>query len=92
MPRRADAESLEELVKELVRKHSRIGVTAIGPNDRITSDCGLDSMALLDLVLDLEDRLGLTVPEDDMPRLVGLSFGEFVDYLRDVLARGAGEA
>ena len=80
---------LPAFLRSLLMAHSRTGIETISDGDRITVDCGLDSMALLETVLDLEQRLGITIREERMPQLVELSFAEFVDFVRRELDRPA---
>ena len=75
-------DSLEDFLRSLLRRHSRIGIVTIKDEDRVTTDCGLDSLALLETVLDLEDALGVTVPQDRMPALLELNFGQFAAFVR----------
>ena len=82
MVRSEGGEGLEVYLKELLKKHSRLGVEYIGPDHVITRDCGLDSMALLETVLDLEEELGVAIPDEKMPELVELTCGEFVELVR----------
>ena len=83
-------EELEALLRQLLISHSRTGIDRIGPDDRITADCGLDSMALLETVIDLEETLGITLPEERMQELLTANFSEFVDFVHRQLdaARG----
>lgn len=74
--------AVEDIVREILKKHSRTQVSEIRFDDKITKDCGLDSMALLESVLDVEERLQITIPENRMPELVDLTFSEFVAFLR----------
>ena len=75
-------DGVEEVLREILRKHSRTQVAVIRPEDRITRDCGLDSMALLETVLDVEERLQITIPEEEMPGLVDLDFAGFAAFAR----------
>ena len=35
-----------------------------GPNDHIQNDLGLDSLGVMELVADIEDRFSVTIPND----------------------------
>lgn len=50
-----------EIVKQL-RPHTAKDI-AISPESIILSDLGMDSLAIMDFVFDLEDALDLTIPE-----------------------------
>lgn len=46
----------------------RISPPALTPDHRLVEDIGLDSVALLDLAMGLESRLGRAVDEADLAR------------------------
>jgi len=83
-------DKLEDFLRDLLRRHSRTHVETIRDEDRVTADSGLDSMALLETVLDVEEALDITIAEDKMPTLVELNFVQFVAFVRGELqAKGA---
>jgi acyl carrier protein len=47
----------------------RIALADLNPVHRLVEDIGLDSVALLDLAMGLESRLGRAVDEADLARL-----------------------
>jgi len=56
----------EETLKattEILKKHVE-GERAIRPNDHIQNDLGLDSLGVMELVADIEDRFAVTIPND----------------------------
>lgn len=57
---------------------------AIGDNDHLQDDLGLDSMDFLNLVSALHKRFDLPIPETDYPRLA--TPGKAVAYLAEMLA------
>jgi acyl carrier protein len=56
------AETLE-ITTELLKKHVDAART-IRPNDHIQNDLGLDSLGVMELVADVEDRFAVTIPND----------------------------
>jgi acyl carrier protein len=58
---------------------------AIGDEDHLQDDLGLDSMDFLNLVAALHRRFGLPIPEADYPRLA--TPGRAVAYLNEVLPK-----
>jgi acyl carrier protein len=48
---------------EILQKHVD-GERAIRPNDHIQNDLGLDSLGVMELVADIEDRFAVTIPND----------------------------
>lgn len=66
-------------IDELTRIAPDVEASTLSDEDHLMDDLGLDSMDILNLVTALQDRLGLTVPETDYPRLETLE--KAVDYL-----------
>jgi len=52
-----------EITTEILKKHVD-GDRAIRPNDHIQNDLGLDSLGVMELVADIEDRFAVTIPND----------------------------
>ncbi len=52
-----------EVTTEILKKHVD-GERAIRPNDHIQNDLGLDSLGVMELVADIEDRFAVTIPND----------------------------
>lgn len=47
----------------------QLGVRAVKPSDHLLEDLGADSADLLNIVVALEDRLGITINEEEISRL-----------------------
>ena len=52
-----------QITTELLKKHVEADKT-IRPNDHIQNDLGLDSLGVMELVADVEDRFSVTIPND----------------------------
>ena len=64
--RRAAMVTYDETLKittEILQKHVDAERT-IRPNDHIQNDLGLDSLGVMELVADVEDRFSVTIPND----------------------------
>lgn len=59
----ATYEQLLPIVTEVFARHVEAGI-AIVPDARIVADLALDSLAVMEVVADLEDRFELSVPGD----------------------------
>jgi acyl carrier protein len=60
-----DLPNLERELLVLVEEHLLDGMAGLEPTTRLT-DAGLDSMAIMQLLLLIEDRFGLWLPEADL--------------------------
>ena len=56
------AETLQ-ITTELLQRHVD-GDRVIRPSDHIQNDLGLDSLGLMELVADIEDRFSVTIPNE----------------------------
>ena len=52
-----------KVTTEILSKHVD-GDRTIRPNDHIQNDLGLDSLGVMELVADIEDRFSVTIPND----------------------------
>ena len=52
-----------KITTEILKKHVD-GERTIRPNDHIQNDLGLDSLGVMELVADIEDRFAVTIPND----------------------------
>lgn len=52
-----------EVTTQLLKKHVA-GERAIQPGDHIQNDLGLDSLGVMELVADIEDRFAVTIPNE----------------------------
>ncbi len=58
--------SYEEMLKEtteILGKHVELD-RAISPKDHIQNDLGLDSLGVMEVVADIEDRFNVTIPQE----------------------------
>ncbi len=67
------------LIEEIVKIAPDIDPGVIDDGDRLQDDLELDSMDVLNLMIALNQRLGVAVPEEDYPKLAAV--GAAVDYL-----------
>lgn len=59
----ATYDEILQITTEILRKHVDSS-RPIRPNDHIQSDLGLDSLGVMELVADVEDRFSVTIPND----------------------------
>jgi acyl carrier protein len=52
-----------KITTEILQKHVD-GNRTIRPNDHIQNDLGLDSLGVMELVADVEDRFSVTIPNE----------------------------
>ena len=59
----ATYEQALQATTDILRRHVD-AQRAIRPNDHIQNDLGLDSLAVMEVVADIEDRFNVSIPND----------------------------
>jgi acyl carrier protein len=75
-------------LRKVLAEHVPYSLEGLGPDDAFVGDLRmdeLDSMSTVELVVGLEQRFGITIPDEDAQGI--LSFRQLVDYLRSVFPR-----
>ncbi len=67
------------LVREHLAEELEVDVGRITEESRFKEDLDADSLDLYELVMELEDRYGVSVPEDDAARI--RTVGDAVDFV-----------
>ncbi len=78
MPELQSPEILEE-VKKTLAEHLGVDAKAIKKDSKIVDDLGADSLDLVELTMDLEEKFGLKIPDEDVGKLVDVN--SIVDYV-----------
>ena len=73
-------DELHRTLWEVAAEHGGVDEDRLTPQTRLTEDLGADSLTITELTLALEERLGVTIPEEllDNP---GLTLGEIEEGL-----------
>ena len=58
-----------EKVKEILAKQLRIDIAAISDDANISEDLGADSLDLVEMLMSIEDSLGIIISDDDAVKL-----------------------
>jgi acyl carrier protein len=67
-----------EIVQDILIKEYSLTRTQLAPDVQLVS-LGVDSLGLIELMFQVEDRFGITLPEDKPPTLVTVS--DLVSYI-----------
>jgi acyl carrier protein len=62
-----------------VLKDRGFDVSDVSEEASLTDDLGLDSLDLVDLTMDIEEKFGLSIPDEDLPKLS--TVGAVIDYI-----------
>lgn len=86
--------SVRDDLERLVIRNAKLELRSVGDDDVLGHELGLDSQALLALLLDVEDRFGIEISQEQVAGLVGIRFADFVTLVDSAVAaatgRGAG--
>ena len=68
-----------ETVKEMIAEQLKVDPAAITPESRLMEDLKADSANIMVMIMDLEDRFGITVEDDQIMKL--RTVGDVVSYI-----------
>jgi acyl carrier protein len=71
----------EKRVRELIAEQLGVTIEQVVTDANLVSDLGADSLDVVELVMALEDELGVEVPEEDAQKLV--TVGAVLAYLKE---------
>lgn len=74
-------------VLEVLARVARVDVSELTADKDLAADLGLDSAKGLELLVEIEERMGLEIPEEAPPRFK--TVGDLVGYLEKMNAREA---
>ena len=71
----------EKRVRELIAEQLGVTIEQVITDANLVSDLGADSLDVVELVMALEDELGVEVPDEDAQKLV--TVGAVLAYLKE---------
>ena len=75
-------EELFQKVKSILAKQLEVKADKISLESKITDDLGDDSLDTVELVMALEDTLGIEIPDEDAEKI--LTVRQIVEYLQKI--------
>ncbi len=78
MPKLQNSEVLDE-VKKAIANHLGVNIDSIKESSKLVDDLGADSLDLVELTMDLEEKFGVKIPDEDISKLSDVK--SVVDYL-----------
>ena len=75
-------ETMFERVQAILAKQLRVDPARVVPEARIKKDLGADSLDILQLLMRIEDRYGITIPDEELATFD--TVGDVVAYLEKV--------
>ena len=71
-----------ETVKNMIAEQLKVNPAEIKPESRLMEDLKADSANIMVLIMDMEDKFGITVEDDQIMKLK--TVGDVVDYIAKV--------
>ena len=68
---------------EILKDYTDGRITQVNPDDVITSDLGLNSFELFDLICIIEEKYDISIPDKMLPKLITVK--DVVEYLESVI-------
>lgn len=71
-----------ETVIDVLNGYTEVDRANIKPESLLVEDLGLNSVSYFSIIFDLEEALGIELPDDDTPKL--RTVGDLVAYLESI--------
>ncbi len=75
----ANIEQIEERVKEIVSEQMNVAKDQVTREAAFTTDLGADSLDQVELVMELEEEFGITIPDEAAEKIT--TVGQAIDYI-----------
>ncbi len=72
-----------EKIKLVIAEQAKMKPKEITEKAKFTEDLGLDSLDMVELIIELEDGLGIEIPDEDAEKLT--TVGEAISYVEKCL-------
>lgn len=73
--------SIEERVKEIIVNQLDVNPDQVTPDAKFIEDLGADSLDTVELVMELEDKFGNEIPDDQAEKLQ--TVGDVIKYIEE---------
>ena len=68
---------------EILKDYTDGSITQVNPDDVMTSDLGLNSFELFDIICIIEEKYDISIPDKMLPKLITVK--DVVEYLESVI-------
>jgi acyl carrier protein len=73
--------TIEEKVRKLIAEKLEVDYNEVVPKAALIDDLGADSLALVELIMTMEEEFDIEVPDDDAERLI--TVGNAISYIKE---------
>ena len=78
-----DTEILEQM-KSIVSAKLGVEASKVSMDSRFMEDLGADSLGLVDITMELEEKFGVSIPDEDLPKIT--TVGSAVIYVKSKMS------
>ncbi len=68
-----------EKIRAILVKHLKVDADKITENTNIQEDLGADSLDIVEIIMDIENEFGISIPDEDIVKLKTMS--EAIKYI-----------
>lgn len=80
-----DVTNIQEEIKSVIAKIIEVEPDKIGEKTPLVQDLGADSMMVLEMMATLEKKYKITIPEEDLPKMINLK--QIVELVVELLKK-----
>ena len=78
-----DNEILDQM-KEIIADKLGVDAGKVSLESRFMEDLGADSLGLVDVTMELEDKFDVTIPDEDLPKITTVQAA--INYVKEKIA------
>lgn len=78
-------EDLLKRLEEIIKVQDPAKALLISEKTSLKDDLGVDSIELMEFVINVEDAFSISIPDEDVETL--MTIGDLIDYLQEKLAK-----
>jgi acyl carrier protein len=71
-------------MKEIIADKLGVDADKVSKESRFMEDLGADSLGLVDVTMELEDKFDVTIPDEDLPSITTVQAA--IDYVKEKVA------
>ena len=71
---------MEEKIKQIISEQLGVKLYEVLPNADLMQDLGADSLDLVELTMELEDKFGIEIPDEEAEKLNTVN--EIIEYIK----------
>ncbi len=77
-----DIKNFESEVKKIISERMGLNIDQIKNESHFLNDLGMDSLDAVELIMNLEEKLGVIIPDEMMEKLQ--TVGDVVNYIKEM--------